>query len=332
MSRIKTSLKALFLAAGLSLAAVPVSAGVFDAIPGKPAAKPKPETLTVNSRKRAYFLFAPSSVTEPAPVVIVLHGGGGEAERIRTVGFDDLAKSEGFIAVYPQSAEGQWNDGRAFTDRFAETATVDDVGFIRELIAKLVADGLADRKRVYVTGVSSGGMMAFRLACEIGDQLAGIAPVIALMPKGLPERCVTRQPLPLLLMIGTEDQIVPVKGGPVAGFFANRRDGDDRGAVESLATTLQVWGRRNQCHGKAPQRRWLPDRDAFDSTRVQVTTWPQCAAGTQLYSIVGGGHQWPGRPVKPGAAFTDRFVGRGTTEINAAPVIWSFFRSLAEAP
>jgi polyhydroxybutyrate depolymerase len=327
MSRISRTLAAFGTVMLLAVAGPAATAGVFDAIPGKPAPAPKPQTLTVAGRTRAYFLFKPPQVAQSAPVVMVLHGGMGEASNMRKLGFDELARRDGFVVVYPEAAEQQWNDGRTFTGRFAATGTVDDVGFFRALIDKLIADGVADPARIYVTGASNGGMMSFRLGCELGDRLAGIAPVIALMPEGLPARCQTRKPLPLLLFVGTEDQFIPVKGGAVMPFFSNRRDVADRGRVASLETTLAFWSRRNQCRRTAPpQRHWLPDQDSFDSLRTQVSVWPACAAPVQLYSIVGGGHQWPGSPARPKMAFADRFLGRGTTEIQAAPLIWDFFR------
>lgn len=331
MNRIRRSLAALTVTAALAGAVAPASAGVFDAIPGQPPAAEKPTRLTVAGRKRAYSLFAPSGIAKPAPVVLVLHGGMGKIEQIRSVGFDDLARKEGFIVVYPEADGHQWNDGRVLTGRFAKTGDVDDIGFFRALLDKLIADGLADARHIYVTGVSGGGMMAFRLGCELSDRIAAIAPVLALPPEGLPATCRLRQPLPVLFMIASDDQIVPVKGGPVMPFFSDRRDVAQRGRVESLATTVKFWSRRNQCGDAPPLRRWLPDLDPFDGTRVQQMHWTHCAAATELYHIAGGGHQWPGRPTRPGMAYADRFLGKGTTEIDAAPLIWAFFSQTPQA-
>ena len=117
---------------------------------------------------------------------------------------------------------------------------MDDIGFFRALLDKLIADGLADARHIYVTGVSGGGMMAFRLGCELSDRIAAIAPVLALLPEGLPATCRSQQPLPMLFMIASDDQIVPVKGGPVMPFFSDRQDVAQRGRVESLATDGKI--------------------------------------------------------------------------------------------
>jgi polyhydroxybutyrate depolymerase len=294
--------------------------------PGKPLPPEKPLTLTVATRKRAYVMTRPAATLQhPAPVLLVLHGdrAGRKDRGLRDAGFDTLAQQDGLVVVYPQAAEHQWNDGRPFTGRFMETGRVDDTGFLRALVDKLVADKIADPRRVFVTGMGTGGMMAFRLACEMGDRLAGIAPVLALPPEGLPAPCPTAQPLPLLLIVASEDQFIPLQGGSVMPFL-----GDDRGRVLSLEQTVRSWRTRNRCRGLVAQRRWLPDSDAFDQMRVQHSVWSPCDTPVALYEVRGGGHQWPGQPATSSHRYAGRFLGRGTMDLDGTAVIWGFFRGI----
>jgi polyhydroxybutyrate depolymerase len=140
-------------------------------------------TLTYDGLERTYILHVPPSYNErhPVPLVISLHGGGGNAGHQRRVSdFNRLADEKGFIVVYPngtgqrQDAILTWNGGACCG--YAMTNNVDDVGFIRALIAELSNAYAIDPKRIYVTGISNGGIMAYRLACEASDVIAAIAP------------------------------------------------------------------------------------------------------------------------------------------------------------
>src|SRR5579859_6759791 len=148
-------------------------------------------TLHYGDRERTYLLHLPEPLpNKPLPLVVVLHGGGGSAESAaKMTGFDAEADKDGFIAVYPNgtdkirpllNAMGKpgfltWNAGGCCG--YARDQDVDDVGFIRSVVAQVVKDNAADPERVYATGISNGGMMAYRLACEASDLFAAIAPV-----------------------------------------------------------------------------------------------------------------------------------------------------------
>ena len=174
---------------------------------------------------RTFFLYQPSNLpSNPLrPVMILLHGGGkadGD-ELFQRTAVSSLADREGFLAVFPNGVDAQWNDGRKSSFRKnQQTNYIDDVGFISFLIDHLVAQYQADSQRFYVLGVSNGGMMTFRLGIELGSKLTAIAPIIANLPTNLASLTPSR-PIPILIMNGTQDPFVPWEGGPVNIFGKN---------------------------------------------------------------------------------------------------------------
>ena len=284
------------------------------------------ERLQVDGVERTYYLHLPPIYESAAmlPVVLILHGGGradGDEVAAR-LGYDEIADSERFIAVYPNGVDAQWNDGRGSTFRNTEDGpNVDDVGFIAALIDEMVRAYKGDSSRIYVTGVSNGGMMALRLGCELGSRLAAIAPVIANIPKNIIEGCLPDSPLPVLVMNGTDDPIIPWEGGPVTLF------GREMGEVVSTEETVGFWVARNQCD-PTPEVSALPDTDTADQSTVTVSTYGNPTNGNEvvLYTIEGGGHSFPGSnvPDRP------RIVGIKNNDINGSEVIWEFFQKHAK--
>ncbi|HYQ70581.1 MAG TPA: PHB depolymerase family esterase, partial [Gammaproteobacteria bacterium] len=162
------------------------------------------QTLQFDGLERSYYLHVPSgdSGASRLPVVFVLHGGGradGDEVAART-GYNRIADRERFIVVYPNGVDAQWNDGRGRTFRRASDNTrIDDTGYIAALIERMIRDHRGEASRIYVTGLSNGGMMTLRLGCEISEKLAAIAPVIANLPENIIGSCKPISPLPVLL-------------------------------------------------------------------------------------------------------------------------------------
>jgi polyhydroxybutyrate depolymerase len=137
-----------------------------------------------DSLKRTFNIHIPASFdkTVQLPLVIALHGRGANGASMVFLthkGFNKMADKDGFIMVYPDGIELNWNDGRMdeeANDR-AHRENIDDVGFISALIDSLINDYNIDPKRVYVTGISNGAIMSYRLACELSDKITAIAPV-----------------------------------------------------------------------------------------------------------------------------------------------------------
>jgi|GEM_PF-100307 len=279
------------------------------------------QTLVHDGRQRSYFVHYPGNrlPAEPKALVLVLHGGGGAdaREMARRTGMNRIADREGFIVVYPMGINGQWNDGRGKTFRRAQDNTdVDDVGFISAVIDTLGAKGQADPRRVYATGLSNGGMMTYRLGIELGNRLAAIAAVIANLPETMSGRKPAR-PLPVLIMNGTDDRMMPWNGGAV------RVLGREYGTVLSTDRTVRYWVGAADLPLK-PRTRTLEDRIQEDRCTVEVDEYREDSNPVEvvLYRINGGGHNLPGgnTPDRP------LLLGRKCMDIDGMEAIWSFFK------
>jgi polyhydroxybutyrate depolymerase len=283
--------------------------------------------LVHGGRKRLVFIHFPANAdpSKPKPVVLILHGGGGAdaQEMARRTGLNRIADREGFIAAYPQGIDGQWNDGRGKTFRRAKDNTdVDDVGFLSAVIDDLTGRKQGDPARIYAMGLSNGGMMTYRLGIELGGRLAAIAAVIANLPENLSGKRPAR-PLPVLIMNGTEDPMMPWNGGPV------RVLGKEYGTVLSTDGTVRYWTQAAQLPLKTSAR-LLEDRAAGDGCRVEVDEYSDAekAAEVILYRLRGGGHNLPGGNT-PDRPFV---LGRKCMDIDGVEVIWSFFRKHSLTP
>ncbi len=268
--------------------------------------------LLHQDRVRTYYLYTPSSfdLSKPLPLVIALHGGGGTGERFaNTTAYDAVAEAEEFLVVYPDGVNERWNDGRNNSDA---DASVDDVSFIAALIQELSRIRSIDPEQVYVTGISNGGFMTGRLACERPDLFAGFAVVAASLPEGIEDTCEVQNPGSVLVIHGTEDQLIPYWGGE-----------DPRGnSILSVPQAAQFWAQANGC-GSWGRNRWLANEVNFDGTFVTKTTYPRCTTDpVQMLTIWGGGHTWPGGLDQP-----RWLVGITSLEVNASQVIWDFFQS-----
>jgi len=284
------------------LMVVVVSLGLF-----RRARAQSSNTIMVDGVDRTYEFYAPITITpdQATSLVIALHGSGGRGRGMRSLTqFDKLADEKGFLVAYPDGINHNWNDGRDFTKNRTQA---DDVGFIKALITSLKAQ--YNIKRVFITGMSNGAMMTYRLACELSDQITAAAPVAGNLVKGYD--CKPTQPVPLLAINGTDDPLVPYKGGMVA---------NDRGGVISTENTMRFWATNNGCTGD-PSEAALPDIDTSDSTVAYKRTYPACSAPLILYRIQGGGHTWPG-----GSQYAPkRIIGPVNRDFDASQVIWEFF-------
>jgi polyhydroxybutyrate depolymerase len=276
-------------------------------------------TINHGGMLRTYSVHYPGNrpPTGSRPLLIVLHGGdGARAETMASMtGFNAIADHEEFIVVYPEGLNGEWNDGRGKSFRWdVDNTEVDDVGYIASLIDRLVGNGQADRNRVYVTGVSNGGMMTHRLGIEIGDRLAAIAPVIANLPSNLGERPVSR-PLPVLIMNGTLDPIIPWDGGQVSLF------GRTFGEVLSTEESVRFWVEATGVP-LFPVIEYPDDISETDNCSIVRESYRR-DDGTDmvvLYTMVGGGHNYPGASTPS----LSRLLGPKCMSIDGSRAIWSF--------
>ncbi len=276
--------------------------------------------LAQGEARRSYIVFTPDAPRAPAagwPLVVALHGGGGTAEQMMSFSrFNALAAREGFAVAYPQGTGRRWNDGRVFRGR-GETDS-DDVAFIRAVVADIAAKGTAlNRKRIFAAGISNGGFMSFRLACDAADLFAAVAPVTATMPADLGPRCAPSAPVAVLVINGTADPLVPYEGGQVRAMFSLR------GEIWSTDRTIAFWAKQNRC-AAPPDVRALADRDIEDGSRVVDISHARCAGPrVRLLRIEGGGHTWPGGMQYLPAAW----IGTTNRDIDASEEIWRFFKA-----
>ena len=258
---------ALLLAALLSLCAAPPAA----AVPVDP-----PGVLTFGNLARTYLLHVPPGLP-PAGLVINLHGAGMTgAQQAALTNYNAVADRFGFAVAYPDGIDLSWADGRGAS--IPDRQRVDDVGFLAALIERLTRELAVPPGRVFVTGMSAGGFMANRLACDRADLVSAVAPVAGTLGSGV--GCAPSRPVSVLAIHGTADAVVPYGGGPMVG-----RGGPSD--VLSAPALAQRWQQADGCPA--------PSVDQPGPGGVQRIAATGCAGGTEvvLLSIDGGPHIWP---------------------------------------
>ena len=251
--------------------------------------------------RRDYEIFQPNSASGPRPTVVLLHGGASNATEMRRyTGFDILAEAAGIVAVYPQGIANDWNDPGAGS-------------FLIDLADHLIARGIADRRRIYVAGLSNGGIMALQMACAHAGRIAGIAVVAASLPVGYD--CRPERSLPVIFINGTADRHVPYDGDPAS--------------TVPVLETIELFARRAGCRTR--HSRILPAPTPPDGTRAMLYDYGGCAPGSALESVVieGGTHGWPGarRDMAPAS-----IQSPASRAIDANAQIWRFFARQPRLP
>jgi polyhydroxybutyrate depolymerase len=267
-------------------------------------------TLTWGELQRSYILHVPSSYdgSRAVPLIFDFHGGLGNAStQVRTSIFEPLADEKGFLVVYPNGTGllGDklltWNGGTCCG--YAARNNIDDVGFVRAMVADLESSYRIDPKRIYSTGFSNGGIMSQRLACDASDLFAAIGPVSGTLND---PGCQPKEPVSVIEFHGTSDQHIPYGGGNGDKSLTNI-------TFVSVMDTMDKWVKFDQCSS-------APRTSAFAD--IQQDIFSRCADGTsvELYTILGGGHAWPGGngPAWPGG-------DQPTHAISATNLMWDFF-------
>ncbi len=285
---------------------------LFTAVYLQSSAQQKNESIVVDGLKREFVTYIPQGIkfSTRSPMIISLHGRLGTASgQMRFADFRPIADKEQFIIVCPQGIDRSWNDGRG-TPAFKKG--INDIKFIDELITYILKTYNGDSTRVYVTGMSNGGFMSSRLACELNKRIAAIAVVGASMDKD--ETYQPAKPMPVMYIQGTEDPLVPFAGG-------NMKKGAG-GSIYGHEEVLKKWASIDDCE-KNPAITTLPVivNDGMGVIE-EVYSNPSNSLKVIGYTIVNGGHTWPG-----GSQYMPRFViGSVTKNLNACDVIWEFFK------
>lgn len=249
---------------------------------------------------RKYRLHLPPSFTpqEALPLVFNYHGFTSNATQQELMsGMNAVADTARFLICYPEGVNASWNVGWVFG------STADDVGFTAALIEELYGKYNIDQNRVYACGMSNGGFMSYRLACELPSRIAAIASVTGSMVPQAIASCKPGRPVPVMEIHGTADNIVNYNGSPLISA--------------PIPDVLRLWQTNNGCND-TPDKKSLPDINTSDGTTTEHWVYQNCDTHGALehYRVLNGGHTWPGVPGS----------GTGTSrDFNASTIIWQFF-------
>ncbi|MBX2862396.1 MAG: hypothetical protein KTR27_02490 [Leptolyngbyaceae cyanobacterium MAG.088] len=282
--------------------------------------------LTHQGQSRSYRIYGPELLPEtPCAAVLLLHGNGGSADQLIGVTGQQaphqlwmpIADREHLILIIPDGLVGPngkpgWNDAR----NIASNPDSDDVAFLNNLVETVAESYPIDFQRVYATGMSNGGHMALRLAAEVPEKFAAVAAVAAANPDPI----FVDQPqysISVLLMNGTDDQILPYEGGEMSR---------DRGKVQSTDDSIQYWVTHNNCE-KIPRFSRYTNQSRTDGCTASRTTYSNLTTNVEvsLVRIRGGGHTEPSIS-QPYSRLFLAIVGAQNQDIEMADEVWKFFQ------
>lgn len=264
-------------------------------------------SLTSGGYPRTSLFHVPSSY-DPArgmPLVLSFHGFGSDAtQQTLLTNMTAASDARGFVVAYPQGIGNGWNAGDCCTE--TQPANVDDVAFVRDLLALIQRDYCIDPRRVYATGMSNGGFMSHRLACAMSDVFAAVAPVAGVLGIA-PAACTPSRAVPIMDFHGTADGVVSYDGGGTT-------PDPFRQGFASVSATMNFWRLHDACLS-APETTYAKG----DATCVR---WGGCTNGADLTlcTIDGGGHTWPGGLAVP-------TLGKTSTDLDATNAMVDFFFS-----
>ncbi|HYF52343.1 MAG TPA: PHB depolymerase family esterase [Planctomycetota bacterium] len=285
------------------------------------AAALKPGThdgsLKFDGRERTYLLFIPSQYdgTKPLPLVMFFHGGMGTAKHAaESYGWSEKAEKENFIVVYPNGTGSvqTWNAMHGCGS--AHRSNIDDVGFVKALVADLKSKLKIDDRRIYAAGHSNGAMLSHRLGAELSDVFAAVAPVAGSIggqeDANSPEKRIPQpaNPVSILIIHGKEDKNVLYEGGET-------KAGAERGRIDlSVADAVKFWVKANNCVE-------TPKEKVIDDGKVIRQEYSSPAGNdVVLCTVVDGGHSWPGGGKRRRAR-----MGGSTSNFSATDAAWEFF-------
>lgn len=262
------------------------------------------QTLQVDQKKRWYLLYVPTAYDAGTPVPLVLNFHGSRSNPDAQLAYSDfknLADEKGFIAALPYG-EYQKERGMNSWNTVNDPDGVDDVQFVRDIIYDLSTRYAIDPKRIYATGMSGGARMASRLACELDDVLAAVAPVAGVQ---FPSDCRVSRAMPMIAFHGKDDKVNTYV------HTSESRDYWTAGVEDSLSG----WVEKNGC---AQNPEILSVSDV-----VARVSWENCRDDAEIvfYRIADGGHTWPGSSI----VLSTPWSGKTNQDIVASHLIWEFF-------
>jgi polyhydroxybutyrate depolymerase len=260
------------------------------------------QTITVDGRERSFQVYRPASLPDRAPLVVMLHGGFGSASQAESYyGWDAKAEANHFVVAYPDGVNRAWAVGGGCCGTPGTTG-VDDVAFVSAVVATLSRQLPIDADRVYATGISNGGLLAYRLACDT-NLFAAIGPDSATLLGA----CPSPAPVSVLHIHGTADENIPYDGSQGSGVAK----------IHGMAVPdlVAMWQGVDGCPP--------PAVTTVETVTTSVATCPS-GRSVELITIAGAGHQWPGSPSRPAV---EKLLGLDppSTALDATDVIWRFF-------
>ncbi len=278
--------------------------------------------ITVAGLDRSY-LVQPAPGARGAgrlPVVVLLHGGTQSAEDIwRETSLPTLGAREGFLVVAPEALGRHWNDARGVTG----ASTVDDVRFLKAVIAEVIAQDHGDPSAIFMVGSSHGGFMTMRFACDAGEALRAAASLLSTMPDALARNCKSPRPLPWLAVNGTVDPAVPFRG-QVDGTV---RRGETQAALRSADDTFRFWADRAGCAAPTA-REAITEQSADERHRwAERIVRSHCVGGQLSQQVVlhGSGHMMPG--LATDSRLAERALGPAAPEVDGGTLVWMHFKA-----
>ena len=262
--------------------------------------------MEIDGNKRFYMVYIPEgySNSDLYPLVIYLHSYGWGAQRgMEYTRLDQLADTFGFMIAYP-SARPNWNSGIGDNPDWG-TPDNDDAGFIDAMIDEISEVYSLDEGRIYATGYSNGGFMAYLLACQLGHRIAAVASVSGVLSMSSLNACDPAHAMPIIQIHGTNDKFVPIDGG--LGWL-------------SVEDTIKFWNIENNCTDM--DLIVLDDIDPSDDSTVEIISYTNCTDNSNIiyYKVINGGHTWPGAD-PPGYR-----AGNTNLDFDASLTIWDFFK------
>lgn len=264
------------------------------------------DTFNFDGFERDYILYIPSLYdgTTAVPLVINLHGYGSNNLQQQLYGsFIPQANEDNFLVVHPNGTLDL--TGTRYWNAFLNSGAVDDVAFINELIDRLSTQYNIDQSQIFSTGMSNGGFMSYKLACELNNRIAKIASVTGSMNTVLETTCAPTAAVPVMQIHGTADLTVQYNGSL---------------GVMAIEDVVDFWVAENNCDPVA-QLTQVPNINTTDNSTAELYYYGNGDNGSEVffYKVIGGGHTWPDAPIELGGNVTNR-------DFNASQVIWNFFK------
>lgn len=265
------------------------------------------DTLVIDGLSRNYILYEPAIYdgSVAVPLVINLHGYGSNSSQQLFYGdFRPSADADNFIVVCPNGTLD--GNGVRYWNAFVNGGATDDVSFVSQLIDSISLIYNIDQSQVFATGMSNGGFMSYKLACELTNKIAKIASVTGTMNPGLSDTCSPSSSIPVMEIHGTSDQTVPYNGIP--------------NVMEPIADVVAYWVNHNNCD-LTPTITAVPDNDPNDNSTAERIVYANGDDNSEVihYKITGGGHTWPDAIIDIPGSNTNH-------DFNASAAIWEFFK------